>query len=142
MWVKISEKKNINFSRLRSRYHRLTNRKKLILPLKKILQNFEGHDRWRCWHIKLFEWFTTFQSGRIMVSKYRHLMPPWGISRWSYPWHWFYRWSSSSVWCFSSRNTPVGAVNLQMVTNKFWYEYLWGPYVLSLDPVLCIVLVS
>ena len=37
VWTEISEKKkkNINFSSLRSSYHRLANRKKLILPLEK-----------------------------------------------------------------------------------------------------------
>ena len=35
VWVKSLQKKNINFSSLRSRYNRLTNRKKLILPLEK-----------------------------------------------------------------------------------------------------------
>ena len=57
------------------------------------------------------------------------------ISRWSYPWNWFYR-------CSRCKNTFVRAVNLQMITSKFWFEYLWGPHVLFLDQVLCIALVS
>ena len=43
---------------------------------------------------------------------------------------------------FSCKDTIVGAGNLQMIASKFWFEYLWGPYVLFLDPVLCIALVS
>ena len=39
------------------------------------------------------------------------------------PWYWFYRWSSSSMWYSSGKNTFVGDVNLQMITTKFWYEY-------------------
>ena len=34
------------------------------------------------------------------------------------------------------------AGNLQVITNKFLCENLWGPYLLYLDSVLCIVLVS
>ena len=49
-----------------------------------------------------------------------------GISRQSYLWYWFYRWSGSSVLCSSCKNTFVGAGNLQMITSKFWFEYLWG----------------
>ena len=47
------------------------------------------------------------------------------------------------VQCYltSCKNTFVGAGNLQMITSKFWSEYLSGPYVLFLDPVLCIALV-
>ena len=40
------------------------------------------------------------------------------------------------------QKTFVGASNLQMITSKFWFEYLWGPYVLFLKPVLCAALVS
>ena len=44
VWVKNSERK-INFvSGLRSRYHSQADRKERILPLRKILQNDEGHD--------------------------------------------------------------------------------------------------
>ena len=42
--------------------------------------------------------------------------------------------------CFSCKNTFVDSGNLQMITRKF--EYLLRPYVLFLDPVLCIALVS
>ena len=47
------------------------------------------------------------------------------------------------VQCYlsSCKDTFVGAGNLQMITSKFWSEYLSGPYVLFLDPVLCIALV-
>ena len=44
--------------------------------------------------------------------------------------------------CFSCKNTFEGAGNLQMITTKFWFEYLWGPYVLFLYPVLCVTLNS
>ena len=30
------------------------------------------------------------------------------------------------MWCSSSKNTFVGAGNLQMITNKLWYEHLMG----------------
>ena len=40
------------------------------------------------------------------------------------------------------KNTFLGTGNLQMIANKFWCEYLWVAYVLFLDPVLYIVLVS
>ena len=43
----------------------------------------------------------------------------------------------ASVLCFSCKNTFLGAGNLNMITSKFWFEYLWGPYALFLDPVLC-----
>ena len=58
MRVKISEK-NINISGLKPTYHRLANRKKLILPL--II-------------LPLFESF--FEVGEIIVLKYGHLMLP------------------------------------------------------------------
>ena len=41
VWVKISEKKNISFFGLRSRYNRLANRKKLILPLEKYFKTLK-----------------------------------------------------------------------------------------------------
>ena len=73
-----------------------------------------------------------------MVSKCRYLMLPEAfLDIESYPWYWFYRWSNSSVLCSSCKNTFVGAGNLQVITNKFWCENLWGPYVLYLDTVLC-----
>ena len=56
VWVKISEKKNISFSGLRSRYNRLANRKKLILPLKKYFKTLKDM-------IIGTESFTVFQSG-------------------------------------------------------------------------------
>ena len=40
------------------------------------------------------------------------------------------------------KNTFLGTGSLQMITNKFWCEYLWMAYVLFLDPVLYIVFVS
>ena len=40
--VKISEKKNINSSSLKSPYHRLANRKKFILPLEKYFKTLKG----------------------------------------------------------------------------------------------------
>ena len=41
-----------------------------------------------------------------------------------------------SVWCSRCKNTFLGTGNIQMITNKFWCEYLWVLYVLFLDPVL------
>ena len=46
------------------------------------------------------------------------------------------------VQCFSCKNTFEGAGNLQMITTQFWFEYLWGRYVLFLYPVLCVILNS
>ena len=56
VWVKISEKKNILFFGLRSRYNRLANRKKLILPLEKYFKTLKDM-------IIGTESFTFFQSG-------------------------------------------------------------------------------
>ena len=45
-------------------------------------------------------------------------------------------------------DVPVVKILLQVLViykrsqTEFWCEYLWGFYVLFLDPVLCIVLVS
>ena len=75
-------------------------------------------------------------------TKFLEYAPTRGITRYNYPWNWFYRWSSSSVLCSIYKNTSVVAGNLQMIASKFWFEYLWGPYALFLDPVLCIALVS
>ena len=75
----------------------------------------------------------------IMVSKYGYLMLAGAFPDIeSYPWYWFYTWSNSSVLYSSCKNTFVGTGNLQVITNKFWCENLWGPYVLYLDAVLCI----
>ena len=98
-------KKNINFSCLKSHYNRLANRKTYFV-IRKILWNM---------------------MGEIMVPNYGYLMSTQG--------HWFYGWSSSSVWCSRWKNTLLGTGNLQMITNKFWCEYLWVAYVLFLDPV-------
>ena len=54
--VKISEKENIKFSSLRSRYNRLANRKKLILPLEKFFKTLKNM-------IIDTEPFIIFQSG-------------------------------------------------------------------------------
>ena len=67
VWVKISEKKNISFFVLRSRYNRLANRKKLILPLEKYFKTLKDV-------ITGTDLFTIFQIGEIMVSNYEHLM--------------------------------------------------------------------
>ena len=56
VWVKIFEKKNISFSGLKSRYKRLANRKKLILPLGKYFKTLKDM-------IIGTESFTIFQSG-------------------------------------------------------------------------------
>ena len=72
-----------------------------------------------------------FKVGEIMVSKYGYSMLPGEFPDIrSYPWYWFYRWSNISVLWSSCKNTFVGAGNLQMITNKFWCENLWGPYLL------------
>ena len=55
--VKVSEKKNISFFGLRSRYNRLANRKKLILPLEKYFKTLKDM-------ISGAELFTIFQSSR------------------------------------------------------------------------------
>ena len=57
LWVKISEKKNISFSGLRSRYNRLANRRKLILPLEKYFKALKDM-------ISGTELCTIFQSGQ------------------------------------------------------------------------------
>ena len=46
------------------------------------------------------------------------------------------------MWCSRCKNTFAGAGNFEIIAEKCWCEYLWGPYVLFLDPVFCIVLVS
>ena len=138
--VEISGKKNINLSNFRSCYHRLANRKKLILPLEKQLQNFKRHYHWHCWH-KIFRVIYNFskRANEIMMSNYGYLMLPGAFPDIeSYPWYWFCRWSNSSVLCSSCKNTFVGAGNLQVITNRFWCENLWRLYVLCLDAVFCI----
>ena len=62
VWVKISEKKPINFSSLRSCYHRLANRNKFILPLEKYFKTSNHMIIDGTAGTKLFESFTTFQS--------------------------------------------------------------------------------
>ena len=57
------------------------------------------------------------------MSKYQYLMQ-WGIFPDKFTRHWFYRWSSSSMWFSTCKNTFVGAGNLQIITYKFWCEYL------------------
>ena len=62
VWIKVSEK-NIYCSSFRSRYHRLANRKKLILPLEKYFKTLKNMIiGTSC--TQLFESFTTFHSGR------------------------------------------------------------------------------
>ena len=67
--------------------------------------------------------FTFFEKDKIMVPKYQHLMLP-GVFPDKFTWHWVYRWSSSSMWCSSCKNTIAGPGNLQIITYKFWCEYL------------------
>ena len=142
VWVEISEK-NINFSSLKSFYHRLANRKKIFLPLEKHFKTWTTCSLMALPARNFLSHLQLFKLGEIMLSKYGYLMLP-RVFRdiQNYPWNWFYRWSNSSVLCSSCKNTFVGAGNLQVITNKFSCENLWGPYVLYLDPVLCIVLVS
>ena len=60
---RLLRKKNICFSSFRSRYHRLANRKKLILPLEKYFKTLKNMIiGTSC--TQLFESFTTFHSGR------------------------------------------------------------------------------
>ena len=135
-------KKPIIFSGLRSRYQRQANRKKLILPLKNTSKPWRACSLALLVHNFLIH-LHFFKVGEIMSLKYGSLMLPAGhILALSYVRLWFYRWSSSSMLCFSCKNTFVGAGNLQMITSKFWVEYLWGPYALFLDTVLCIALFS
>ena len=140
VWVKISEKKktkkNITFSGLGSHYNRLANCKKLILPLEKYFKTLKDM-------VIDTESFTIFQSG------WNNGVKLWALDE--YP------------RAFLDKVTPyidftdevvvqcdvpdvkilfLGTGNLQMTTNKFWYGYLWVAYVLFLDPVLHIVLVS
>ena len=119
--VEISEKKNINFSSLRSCYHKLANRKKLILQLEKYFKTLNDMIIGTA-GTRLLDKFTIFQSGRNN-----------GVKVWE-----FYRWSNRSELCSSCKNTFLGAGNLQVTTNEFWFENLSGPYVLYLDAVLCI----
>ena len=71
--------------------------------------------------------FTFFEKDKTMVPKYQHLMLS-GVFPDKCTRHWFYRWSSNSMWCYmwcsSCKNTLVGAGNLQIITYKFWCEYL------------------
>ena len=46
VWVEISEKKNISFSSLRSHYKQSSKYKETYFAIRKVLQNFEGHDQW------------------------------------------------------------------------------------------------
>ena len=69
---KIYEKKSISFFCLRSRFNRLANRKKFILPL-------ETLKLWRTWSVAL-SYLQFFKVGKIMVSNYGHLMGTQGIS--------------------------------------------------------------
>ena len=85
---------------------------------RKILQNFEGHDDWNCRHITFWVIYNS-QRGQNNCGEIRAFDSARGISRYSSPWYWFYRWGSSSMWCSSSKNTLVGYTNLQMITKKF-----------------------
>ena len=73
VWVKISEKININFSGLRSRYM-LANRKKLILPLEKYLNTLKDM-------IIGTESFTIFPSGQNNGVEIWAFVATRGISR-------------------------------------------------------------
>ena len=72
MWVKISEKK-----KKKKKKFQQANRKKLILPLEKYFQTLKdmiiGNTG-----TSLFQSFTSFQSGWVMLLKYGHLMLPAG----------------------------------------------------------------
>ena len=123
VWVKISEK-NHQFFRFEISYHRLANRENLILPLRnsfKSLKDLALPARNFLSHLQFFK------SGRKNAFEILTLDATIrDISRSSYYWYWFYRWSSSSVWCSSSKNTIVDAGNLQMITNKFSIWTLMG----------------
>ena len=83
-----------------------------------------------------------FKDSKIIVSNYGHLMSTQGHFQIKLTMIWFCRWSSNSVQCSRCKNTFLGTGNLQMITNKFWWEYLWVAYVMFLDRILYIVLVS
>ena len=46
------------------------------MPLKKILQNFEGHDHWHCQYITF--WVIYIFQSEVMLLKYGNLMLPAG----------------------------------------------------------------
>ena len=136
VWVKIFEKKNISFSGLRSRYNRLADGTKLILPLEKYFKTLKdmiiGTDS-----------FTIFQSG------WNNCVKLWTFYEYSEafpdkvtPDIYFIDEVVAQMWCSRCKNTFLGTGNLQMITNKFCCEHLWVAYVLFLDPVLYIDLVS
>ena len=57
VWVKISQKQNIRFSSLRSRYKQASKQKETYFAIRKVLENFEGHGNGT-------DLFTMFQSGQ------------------------------------------------------------------------------
>ena len=67
--------KMINFSGFRSLYFRLTNRKKLILPLGNYFETLKDMTMWLSPH-NLLRHLQFFQHGEKMVSKYGYLMLP------------------------------------------------------------------
>ena len=122
-----SLQKIIKFSSFISCYHRLVNRRKLILPLKKYLKNLENMTIDTA-DTYLFNSFIIFQSGwnnGVEIRAFDTTRD--NIFRESYPWHWFYRWSSSSVLWFSYKSSFAGAGNLQIITKHFWCEYSRRP---------------
>ena len=65
----------MNFFGLRSQYHRLANRKKLILPLAKYFKTSKDMIIGTATHNLLIH-LEFFKVGKIMLSKYEHLMLP------------------------------------------------------------------
>ena len=110
VWIKISEKKNISFSGLRSRYSRLANRKKLILLLEKYFETLKDM-------ISGTKLFTIFQSGRNngvklwAFNNYSEILPYKVTADIDFT-------DEVVVQCdFRSKG---GTGNLEMITNKFW----------------------
>ena len=112
----------------------------LLTMSKQIENNLFCHSKhtpklWRTWSLALvahdrLSHLQFFNVGKIIVSKYGRLMVYQGHIQLSYPWYWFYRWNSSSMLCPSYKNTFLCAANLQIITDKFWCEHLWGTYAL------------
>ena len=82
-----------------------TKQKETCFATRKILQNFERSLTVQAYNF--LSHFQLFKAGEIVAGEI----------------YWFYRWSTSSMWCFSCKKISVGDGNLQMITNKSWYKY-------------------
>ena len=108
--------KNINFSSLKSPYHRLADRKKHILPLKR-LQNFEGHDHQHCRDINFWAIYNFSKWPKWWQAKYGHLMLPGEFLYKVIPDINFT--DETVVRCEIPVKFFLGDGNLQTITNKF-----------------------